>query len=396
MRGVVVSGAEYVFWVSLLILVGAYILYPILLLIGYVMTQIMRDCHYLVTRQDRRTRLLGTEQMPPVSLLIAAYNEERCLVDRIANIRQMNYPREKLKVVIVSDGSTDRTNEILQSVSDPNIRVILLPERRGKSNAVNVAVQSAQHDVLVFSDAATLFEPDALRCLVRHFVHPRVGAVCGSLSFRRTAESQQTEGLFWKFESMLRLMEARLGATLTASGAIYAVRRRCFRPLATSTVIEDFVVTMRARKLGYQVLYDPEAVAVEAAAESVEGEFARRVRLAVGSFRALWELIGVPLAGFSWFAFLCHKLLRWIVPFALLGLFVSNSLILGRPIYRVFFVGQLLLYSWAALGFVFRDRLRHVRYWRLGYFMLVMNVAFLVGFVRFLIGRAEGTWQRVS
>lgn len=396
MRGMVVGGAEFAFWVSLLVVVGTYIIYPLLLFVAYSISQVGRDYRYLVTRQERRARFRDTEELPPVSLVIAAYNEEKYLVDRIANIQQLDYPRDKLEVIIVSDGSTDRTNEILRSVGQPNIRVILLPDRSGKSHAVNVAVQSAQHDILVFSDAATLFEPTAVTLLVRHFVHPRVGAVCGSVSFRRTAESQQTEGLFWKFESMLRLMEARLNATLTASGAIYVLRRQCFSPLTTTTVIEDFVITMRARKLGFQVLYDPEAVAMEVAPASVEGEFTRRERLAVGSFRALREFMSVPLTGFSWFAFLCHKLLRWIVPFALVGLFASNSLILGRPIYLIPFVGQSLLYAWAGLGYVFRNRLQKVRYWRLGYFLLGMNVAFLVGFVRFLTGREEGTWQKVS
>lgn len=396
MKEIVVGGAEVAFWVSLLVVVGTYIVYPVVLFIAYALSQIRRDYRYLVTRQERRARFRDTEELSPVSLLIAAYNEEKYLADKIANIRQLDYPREKLEVIIVSDGSTDRTNEILQSLGPPNIRVILLPDRRGKSHAVNVAVQSSQHDLLVFSDAATLFEPTALKRMARHFVHPRVGAVCGSVSFRRSTESQQTEGLFWKFESMLRLMEARLNATLTASGAIYALRRQCFSPLTTSTVIEDFVVTMRARKLGFQVLYDPEAVAVEVAPASVEGEFTRRERLAVGSFRALREFMSVPLTGFSWFAFLCHKLLRWIVPFALVGLFASNCLILGRPIYRIPFVGQSLLYAWAGLGYVFRNRLQKLRYWRLGYFLLGMNVAFLVGFVRFLVRREEGTWQRVS
>jgi cellulose synthase/poly-beta-1,6-N-acetylglucosamine synthase-like glycosyltransferase len=396
MSGAVAGSAEFAFWVFLFLVVATYILYPILLFMAYAVSQAMRDYHYLINREERRTRLFNTEDLPSVSLLIAAYNEEKYLVDRIANLQQMDYPRQKLEVVIVSDGSTDRTNEILQSVGHPNIRVILLPDRKGKSNALNCAVRSAKHDLLIFSDAATLFEPQALRRLVRHFVNPRVGAVCGSVSFRRTTESQQTEGIFWKFEGMLRLMEARLNATLTASGAIYALRRQCFSPLTTSTVIEDFVVTMRARKLGYQVLYDPEAAAVEVAAESVDGEFARRVRLAVGSFRALREFLGVPLTGFSWLAFLCHKLLRWIVPFALIGLFVSNSLILGRPIYRIPFLGQSLLYAWAGIGYVFRNRLQKVRYWRLGYFLLGMNLAFLVGFVRFLTRREEGTWQRVS
>jgi len=396
MNNIVVTSAEFVFWASLLMVVGTYVIYPLLLFVAYSISQIFRDFRFLLRRQERRPRIREASELPPVSLLIAAYNEEMHLPNRLANLRQMDYPAEKMEVIFVSDGSTDRTNEILRCVDQPNIRVISLPERRGKANALNAAAQAAHHDLFVFSDAATLFEPMALRRLVRHFVNPKVGAVCGSVVFRRTSESQQTEGLFWKFESMLRLMEARLNATLTASGAMYTLRRQCFSPLTTSTVIDDFVLTMRARKLGFQVLYDPEAVAMEVAPASVEGEFTRRVRLAVGSFRALREFMSVHLTGFAWIAFLCHKLLRWFVPFALISLFASNILLLGHPIYLIPFAGQSLLYGWAGLGYAFRNRLQKLRYWRLGYFLLGMNVAFLVGFVQFLTRREEGTWQRVS
>jgi cellulose synthase/poly-beta-1,6-N-acetylglucosamine synthase-like glycosyltransferase len=331
-----------------------------------------------------------------VTVIVPAYNEQASLPNKILNLRQIDYPAEKLQIVFVSDGSTDRTNQILSSLEDPKIEVVLLPKRRGKSEALNVAVSRAHHDILVFSDASTLFAPDAVKNLTRHFSNPKVGIVCGALEFERTSESRQTEGVYWGYESMLRLMEARLGATLTASGALFALRRTAFRSLAPETMIEDFVIPMNARNLGYTVLYDPEATANELAASSVVGEFTRRVRLAVGSFRALRGFLTTSLDGFTSIAFVSHKLLRWVLPFLLIALLVSNVFLLNKSLYRAVFLGQLLFLVWACLGFVFRHRMRRVRYALVGYFLLAMNLAFLVGFFRFLIGREEGVWQRVN
>jgi cellulose synthase/poly-beta-1,6-N-acetylglucosamine synthase-like glycosyltransferase len=388
--------AQSIFWVCLFLIAYTYLFYPIVLFIAYALSQVRRDWQYLTGRRNRRASTLTLKQWPTVTVIVPAYNEQASLPNKILNLRQIDYPAEKLQIVFVSDGSTDRTNQILSSLEDPKIEVVLLPKRRGKSEALNVAVSRAHHDILVFSDASTLFAPDAVKNLTRHFSNPKVGIVCGALEFERTSESRQTEGVYWGYESMLRLMEARLGATLTASGALFALRRTAFRSLAPETMIEDFVIPMNARNLGYTVLYDPEATANELAASSVVGEFTRRVRLAVGSFRALRGFLTTSLDGFTSIAFVSHKLLRWVLPFLLIALLVSNVFLLNKSLYRAVFLGQLLFLVWACLGFVFRHRMRRVRYALVGYFLLAMNLAFLVGFFRFLIGREEGVWQRVN
>jgi len=329
-------------------------------------------------------------------VIVPAYNEQACLQKKIVNLGQIDYPAEKLEIIFVSDGSTDHTNEILSSAVRASVRTILLPNRKGKANALNIAVSQAHHEILIFSDASTLFATDAVKKLTRHFANATIGVVCGALEFERTAESHHTEGIYWKYESMLRLMEARLGATLTASGAIFALRRLAYRPLLPSTVIEDFVIPMNARNLGYEVLYDPEATATDIAASSVGGEFTRRVRLAMGSFRALNGFLKPGLDGFAWVAFVSHKLLRWVLPFLLLALLISSAFLLDGFFYRAVFLGQLLFLAWACVGFVFRNQMRGVRYALVGYFLLAMNLAFLVGFFRFLLSREEGIWQRVS
>jgi cellulose synthase/poly-beta-1,6-N-acetylglucosamine synthase-like glycosyltransferase len=383
------------FWTSFTLIVYTYFIYPLILFVCYALAQLRTDLHYLLARRDRRVSAMDGEELSGVTFVIAAYNEEQNLRQKLANLREVDYPSGKLQIVIVSDGSTDATNQILGTVTDPHFEVIELQQRGGKASALNVAVSRASHDLLVFSDASTLFAPDAVRKLVRHFGESSVGAVCGALRFQANAESRQSEGVYWRYESMIRLMEGRLGATLTASGAIYALRREAWLPLAPGTVLDDFVVPVNARRQGYRVLYDPEAVALDFAPSSIKGEFARRVRLAVGSFRSLGDFLRAPLPGFTRFAFVSHKLMRWIVPQLLVGMLVSNIFVLHHRFYLMFFGFQMAFYAWAAAGYLFQKRMRRVRFAMMGYFLLAMNLAFLVGLFRALT-KKEATWQRVS
>jgi cellulose synthase/poly-beta-1,6-N-acetylglucosamine synthase-like glycosyltransferase len=388
--------AGFVFWSSLLGILYAYFGYPLLLFVCYGLSQMSRDLRYLMSRRDRRRGERPTKELPPLSMLIAAYNEEEHLEEKISNIAALDYPADKLQVVIVSDGSSDGTNAMLRQISDSRIEAVIQPERGGKAAALNVALEHARHDLFVFSDCSTMFSPDALRKLVRHFTDPSIGLVCGSLLFEAGAESRQTEGVYWKYETVLRLMEARLGATLTPSGAMYAVRRSAYAPPRQGVVVDDIVTSMNARRLGYKVHYDPEAKAVDYPASTVAGEFKRRVRIATGSFLALSSLLKVPLHGFTAFAFVSHKLLRWIVPLLLILVFASNLFLLGKPLYCVSLLLQVAIFAWAAVGFVFRRRLRQVRFALVGYFLVAMNLAFLVGLLQSLTGRKESAWQRVQ
>ena len=388
--------AKVAFWVSLGLVVYPYVLYPLALFLIYSVTQAWRDLRYLGSPRNRRTDTPSSSAMPGVSIIIPAYNEEKVLPQKIENLREIDFPRERLQIIFVSDGSEDGTNQILQNLKEENYECILLNERKGKANALNQAVARATNQILVFCDASTLFESDAIKNLVRHFSDPEVGAVCGAVSYRASADAQQTEGAYWKYESALRMMEARMGAILNASGCIYALRRDCFSPIPQNTILEDFVIPMRARRLGFSVLYDPEAVAVEFPASTVSGEFTRRVRLAVGSFRALGDLVRVPWRGFTPFALISHKLLRWLVPFFAVVLLVSNVVLMRSPSYRLALAVQALFYFWAGLGFFFYQRMRRVRYGLVPYFLFAMHLAFLVGFVRCLTGSDRAVWQKVS
>lgn len=388
--------AKVLFWVSLGLVVYPYVLYPLVLFLTYSVTQAWRDLRYLGSPRSRRTKTPALAALPGVSIIIPAYNEEKVLAAKIENLRDLDFPQERLQFVFVSDGSEDGTNQILQSLQGANYECILLNERKGKANALNHAVERATNDILVFCDAGTLFELDAIKNLVRHFSNPEVGAVCGAVRYQAGSDAQQTEGAYWKYESALRMMEARLGAILNASGCIYALRRECFSPIPPSTILEDFVIPMRARRLGFSVLYDPESVAIEFPASTVSGEFTRRVRLAVGSFRALGDLVRVPLRGFTPFALISHKLLRWLVPFFAITLLISNVFVMHSPSYRVALAAQVLFYCWAGLGFFFYQQMRRVRFGLVPYFLFAMHLAFIVGFFRCLVGADRAVWQKVS
>jgi cellulose synthase/poly-beta-1,6-N-acetylglucosamine synthase-like glycosyltransferase len=393
---VTTAAAELTFWTSLVLVAHTYIFYPALLFLAYGLTQLRRDCRYLAAGSDRRRRALAPDELPFVSLVIPAHNEQAALPGKIASLAGLDYPADRMEVIFVSDGSTDGTNDILRAAERPGLRTLYLSRREGKANALNCGVAAARHDVLVFSDASTLFAPGALRLLARHFADARVGVACGALRFQGNDEFRQTEGVYWRYEKALRVMEARLGATLTASGAIYAMRRQAWRPLGRDVMIDDFVAPLNARRLGYEVVFDPEAVAIEVAGESVAEEFARRVRVAVGSFRAVGELLRVRMDPFTALAFLSHKLLRWVLPFLMLILLISSVLLWESAAYRLALLGQLLFYAWGAAGFVFRERMAPVRYGLFGYFLLAINLAFLVGFLRCFFGREPVRWKRAA
>lgn len=388
------TAAAIALWSALGLIAYAYLFYPMLLWLAYAGVQVGRDWRYLAGRRNRR--ISAPPQLPGLSLVIAAYNEARYLPAKLANLRQLDYPASHLQVIFVSDGSDDATAEILRQAE--GIELVALPQRGGKAQALNAGVQRARHPLLVFTDAATLLAPDALQCLARHFADARVGAVCGALEFQSTAESHRTEGRFWRYESLLRLMEARLGISLTASGALYALRRECWRPLGARTLLDDFLIPMRACAAGFAIRYDPEAQAVDFAAASVEGEFLRRVRLAAGSFRAMAALWRMPMPAPTRWAFISHKLLRWIAPFCLPVLLAANAILAlapgGAAGYRVLLAVQLAFYALALVGMGRRPSHPAPRLARIAYYVLAMNAAFVVGLVQVLAGRDQRVWRR--
>lgn len=345
-----------------------------------------------------RRRPPGRMKLPRVTVLVAAYNEEAVISEKITNTLSLDYPRELLDVVVASDGSTDATNRIVREVSrvNPRVRLLELP-RRGKSGAINSAMKTIREGVVVLTDANTMLKPRSLKKLVRHFASPEVGCVSGRLAYTNPGSvvSGAGEGLYWRYETLLKKMESRLGWVAGANGAIYAVRRELFTELEPDTINDDFVISMRVVEKGKRCVYEPRAVGTESVAPDVRSEFRRHVRDGAGHYialRRLWRLLN-PLLGARAWVYWSHRVLRWAAPFLLLAMVPLNAALSGEAVYRGILIGQGAFYTAAALGLVFS------RFGRVPFFVYVpfyfcnLHLALLLGFVRAVSSSQKPAWE---
>ncbi|WP_427978850.1 glycosyltransferase family 2 protein [Agarivorans sp.] len=388
---------ELIFWLSLTLIAYSYAVYPLLLLIVSGIQQALRDTRYLWRRRERRSE--EAKVWPNVSIIIAAYNEEQCLQQRIDNLLQLSYPKEKLTIHIGSDGSSDATARILMAVQASHFRAHVFEQNRGKINVLNDLVALTDDSILVMSDANTHFETDAIENLVKHFDSPEVGAVCGELHLVDSESADNKDGIYWRYEQMLKFHESRIGALLGANGAIYAIAKPFYQPLPSNTIVDDFMIVMNVSKQGKQVVYEPNAVAYEEVAPSLQDEEQRRVRIGTGNYQAftrcLWALN--PLRGARCFAYISHKVLRWFTPHCMLVALLSNLLLAAQPAYAGFLLIQLLAYGLAIWGKRKSSRGESLP-GSLAFltFFVSMNLALMKGFYSFLFKNVQGTWQRTS
>jgi poly-beta-1,6-N-acetyl-D-glucosamine synthase len=381
---------EIIFWVSLFLVVYTYALYPAILF--SLSTSSGKSPGKTVGNKDVHLKC------PSVSMVIAAYNEEKVIEAKLRNCMEIDYPSDKIEFLIGSDGSTDRTNEIVSSfaVKDRRISLFDFPDRRGKASVLNRTVAEAKGDFLVFSDANTMYEKDAIRRLIAPFSDPAVGCVCGKLVISRPEGSTSNDDLYWRYETWLKGMENRLGGVLGANGGIYALRSPLFVPIPPDTIIDDFVIGMKVREQGSRVHYAEDAVAREETAENDKAEFRRRVRIGAGNFQSISLLKHLlwPAEGVFAFQFWSHKIVRWCVPFFLILMFISN-LFLTRygNVYLALFFCQALFYLLAILGAAAN---RTALLFRVPSFFVSMNLAFFIGFFKYLFNVQKVTWERTE
>jgi cellulose synthase/poly-beta-1,6-N-acetylglucosamine synthase-like glycosyltransferase len=353
-------------------------------------------------------RLFGRAPVPPaveaadlpaVTLLVAAHNEEQDIGARVENALALNYPRDRFEIVIASDGSTDATNEVVRSYAARGVILQDFPTNRGKAAVLNDAFRRVRGDVVVLSDANTHMAPDAVRRLAEWFADPAVGVVCGKLALVDPQTGRNVDGVYWKYENFLKKCESRLGALLGTNGAVYAIRRDLFPGITDGLVIDDFVIPLIARlQSGCHLQYDPKAVASEETPPDLHSEFRRRSRIGAGGYQALghlWPLLN-PRHGWVAFTFLSHKVLRWLCPFFLLAALALNLALLHRPEFQLLLALQVGFYASAVASHFLPTRPRFLRYFKLGTMFVLMNAALLVGFFRWALGRQGGTWQRTS
>lgn len=375
--------------------VYSYAVYPVLLFLLAAVVQTARDAFYLLSRGDRRSR---AGDLPFVTLIISAHNEEATIARTLQSAIDQDYPKDRLEILIGSDGSEDRTNEIVKSFESQGVRLAAFSERRGKLSVLMDCVGMARGEVLALSDANTLLRRDALKMIARHFQRPGIGGVCGELRLTTPEGGEADEGLYWRYEQILKLLESRLDSTLGANGAIYAVRRELFPKLAPNLITDDFVIPMKVRARGFRVIYDPEAVALEEAPAQAGDEFRRRLRIGAGNWQALWQCwtVLLPWKGFVAFAFFSHKLLRWLAPFMMIAGLIANLYLLDGLFWRYVLGAQILFYAAAGLGWLFHRLRLPQGPLRIVWYFAMINVALGVGLLRGVFGLQRAAWNRTS
>lgn len=326
---------------------------------------------------------------PSVGVICAMYNEEKVVAAKLANLSQISYPH--LHFYIGSDGSTDRTNQLLkEDYSDDRVTICEYP-RRGKVHVVNDLVRLANEDILVFTDANTIFEPDAVANLIKPMCDPRIGVVCGRLVLVRDGHPSG-EGIYWKYETAIKRLESHFNCVVGANGAIYAIRRSLVHPLPADTINDDFTNSMRVYLQGFGMKYAPDAVAYEEANHDDSVEFKRHVRDAAGHFRALVHLAPLlnPFKSRVFLPYVSHRVIRWFVPlFLVLMLLCPLFLTMDRTV-SVLFAAETLFYGLAGIGWATKSRLKFLY---VPYYFLCINAALVLGFWRNVFGIQKVTWN---
>ncbi len=383
---------EIVLWTSFFIIFYNYAGYAVIALI-------------LNKLKQRRNLLPPQDYYPSISFIVAAYNEEDCIEKKIVNSLQQNYPKDKIEFIFITDGSTDSTTEIIKTY--PSVRLLHLLERNGKTAALNRAVANARNEIMIFSDANTILNKEASFNIAKHYYDRSVGGVAGEKKVIILGDEQEnaanSEGLYWKYESLLKRIDSTFHSVVGAAGELFSVRRELYEPVAPEVILDDFIISMKIAQNGYRIIYEPAAYAMELPSFSIKDERKRKVRIAAGGFQSIAML---PKALFFWkhwklsYLYISHRVLRWTLSPICLGLaFLSNLILVffnSTPFYVLLFILQLSFY-FSALGYQISPGVRKkVSVLKLPYYFVFMNVSVFRGFFKFLQKKQSSAWEKAK
>lgn len=339
---------------------------------------------------------------PSVSFIVAAFNEEGVIEKKILNSLEQNYPAENIEFIFITDGSTDTTPAIVSRY--PSIRLLHQTQRRGKSAAVNRAVGAAGFDILVFSDANTILNRDAVGNIARHYRDSSVGGVAGEKKIISLADDPgqagEGEGMYWKYESLLKKIDSDLYSVVGAAGELFSLRKDLYLPLPENTILDDFVLSLNAARQGFRIVYEPQAFAMELPSFSFEDEQKRKIRIAAGGFQSIVMLRSLFL---FWrhprlsFLYLSHRVLRWTLsPLCLILAFIANlalCFVSQHQLFKISFGLQFIFYGMALIA---RFTAVHNKLFKIPYYFTFMNISVIFGFFRFLKGSQSAIWEKAK
>ncbi len=388
---------KVLFWICLFIVFYTYIGYGMLL---YVMVLIKR----LFCKTSQDPILPDDDQLPDVTLMICAYNEEDIIREKMENIRQIDYPANKFCVMWVTDGSNDGSNDLLKQY--PEVTLVYSPERKGKAMAMQHGLKVNKAEYVVFTDANTMLNANAIREIVRQFMKPNVSCVSGEKRVAARTNDQiaaEGEGLYWKYESTLKQWDSDLYSAMGAAGELFAVKMSDYREAPTNALLDDFMMSMLIVKDGHRIAYTSEAYAMEYGSANMYEESKRKRRIAAGGLQSIWWLrslmnpLKYPVVSFL---FISHRVLRWsITPFTMLALIPLNIALVALNagfIYTVIGILQLIFYAAAALGWLQTKTGRHGGLLYVPYYFLFMNVNVFRGISYLRSHSTSGTWEKAK
>jgi cellulose synthase/poly-beta-1,6-N-acetylglucosamine synthase-like glycosyltransferase len=380
---------ESIFWLCVMLILYSYVVYPLLLSVFV----------KLFGKKNEEVGIFKIKEWPDVAVVIAAFNEEQDIKQRIENLLALDYPVDKITYYIGSDGSTDQTNQILSQYADSRLKAHFFDVNRGKASVLNDLIELVEQPIVVFSDANTHFENDAIKHLVAHFESSNVGAVCGELNLFNPNKSDNKDSTYWLYERFLKEKEGQLDALIGANGAIYAIRTHLYTPIPVNTVVDDFIVVMNVAKEKYKIIYDQKALAHEEVAPTIAEESKRRIRIGTGNYQAFTRLYWAlnPFIGWRFFSYFSHKVLRWFTPHFMVVALIGNIILIGEVLYNTTLIVQLAAYLIAVAGKKVSDKGKKIpSIVALLTFFVSMNFALLQGFYKFTFNNVKGTWQRTS
>lgn len=371
-----------IFWVCLALSVYVYALYPLLI--------------FIVSKLINR-RFDKSDIEPPITIVITAYNEEQRIALKIENTISLDYPRDKMEIIVASDGSTDRTNEIAGSYEDRGVRLLAFPENRGKTMVQNDCVQDSCHDIIVFMDAASACRPDCLRRLVSNFADRRIGVVAGRVIFTQSKGNLTTEsqGIYWRYEQFIKRAESSIGSLIGVDGPLYAIRKSLYIPLEAD-MMSDLITPILVVRDGHSVVYEPDAVTYEDATIRAGDEFRTRSRIVTRGFTTIFrypELLDISTRPVLAWQVLSHKVLRWMVGFLYAGMTVSSFMLIPACLYTVAFCALMTVALLAYRGL--KNHGNSHRYLAVPYYFMLVNLAAMKGTIDYLMGNRIISWKPV-
>lgn len=381
------------FWIALFIIFYAFLGYGILLFIIIKIKRLFRGS----------VQIKQNAALPSVTLLIAAFNEEDFIEEKIKNCLQLDYPKENFQILFITDGSTDQTPEILRS----NTEIELLHEdvRGGKMAAIKRAIPFIKGDVTVFTDANTYLNKESIKELVKHYQNPKVGAVAGEKRIMVANEADASaagEGFYWKYESALKKWDYELYSSIGAAGELFSIRTNLYQPIESDTIIDDHMIAMRIAEKGYVIAYEPKAYALETASENSAEELKRKIRIVAGGIQSIFRLkkaanpFNNPILTFQ---YISHKVLRWAVTPALMLIvfFLNIYIVIDQPelvLYKVVLLLQVLFYLASLMGFIMEKKKLKMKIFFIPYYFTLMNYAALAGTIRYFKGKQSAAWEK--